>query len=168
LRKLELQTRRHAVELFVQLGNDWNELAETLTARSKLALGVAFLLQQVEPEVRERWEAETGFAVQPVPTTFPAFIDELLEAATGDRPDVEAKRAHVEAENARRRTLAKTDPGGGDDLPLLPPPTIAEKPVHKLVPDLRGRLVTADVIGAPIRQHGSRTPEVGRFGGTAA
>jgi hypothetical protein len=52
----------------------------------------------------------------------------------------------------RRREIAKRDPGGTTDLPLLPRPVVQPNPLDELVPDLRDVAATATVTGAPIRR----------------
>jgi hypothetical protein len=136
---------------------NWNALADLLSERSSLAVQVAGeqLLQRVgifDREARQRWEAAAPFVVEPVPVDLRGFLDELLDASTGERPNLEAERAEIDAQNARRRAMAAKDPGGATDLPPLPYPVIPANPLLELVPDLRGSIASATVSGVEIRR----------------
>lgn len=97
--------------------------------------------------------------IEPVPVDLRSFLDELLESSTGERVDVKAEYAVIDDMNARRRAIAKTDPGGMTDLPPIPRPVIEPDKLHELVLDLRGEIRTATVSGAPVRR--APAPEAG-------
>ena len=117
-----------------------------------------------------RGRTNAGYIVTPVATTFAAFVDELLEAATADRVDVEAEYAEIDAQNERRRELAERDPGGRDDHPMIPYPVIPTEPARRCprLPDLRDEVAQAEVLGRrdaaePARPRGLLTcPRSGR------
>lgn len=98
------------------------------------------------------WEAVSDYVVTPVPMTLAAFVDELLEASTGERTDVEAEHAAIDELNARRREHGSRFPGTADDLPLIFKPAIQANPLHELVPDLRGEVARAEVSGVEVRR----------------
>jgi hypothetical protein len=153
--RAQLELRREAGEAFASLVERWKALAACLSDRSALADGASELLEAVSPfrrEARERREAATVFAVVPVPTSFATFLDELLEAALGERTDIEAEHRIVDDMNARRRDIAKRDPGGTTDLPPIAKPVIQPRTLDELVPDLRGTVRTASITGTPIRR----------------
>jgi hypothetical protein len=157
----ERDVRLAAGKAFAELAERWNALADVLEKRSELHSRVRLeqLLETVgsDTEVAARWETVGHYAVEPVPTSFATFVDELLEAAFDQRTDVEAEFLAVDEINARRRAMAATNPGGADDLPPVPRPVIPEEPLHELVPDLRGEVRKADVSGVDTRR--LATPE---------
>ena len=161
LMQRERDARLVAGKAFAELAESWNAVSEALEQRSELLARVGHerLVEEVghDSEVAARWAQVSGFVVTPVPTTFAAFVDELLEAATAERTDVEAEYRAVDELNARRREFAKRDPGGADDLPMIPRPVIEPNPLDELVPDLRGEVAVATVISAPVRR--ARGPE---------
>jgi hypothetical protein len=142
----EKETVRQAGALISSMLKPWNARVQELETRRALAERVRTdgLVQAVagsRPDLAAKWE-EASVPTPPEAVTFAAFLNALVEAALADRPDVEAEREAVDALNARRRAFAKRDPGGFDDLPLVPVPTIRTDPLQELVPDLR-----ADVQG---------------------
>jgi hypothetical protein len=173
LTRREREKRMAAAKAFAALVDHWNDLAEILTARSALLAQVAGerLVEGVgifDHETIAAWEAVAGYIVEPVPTSFRVFIDELLEAALGERTDVEAEHAAVDEINARRRAMAATNPGGVDDLPLMPKPVIPVEPLHELVPDLRGEVRKADVTGVATRRLATPEPPMPEHWGEPA
>jgi hypothetical protein len=157
LAERERELRREAAAAFAELVTNWNALADLLSERSSLAAQVAGeqLVERVgifDRDAIASWEAVAGYIVVPVPVELSSFLDELLEASTGERTDIEAEHRAVDEINARRREIAKRDPGGVDDLPMVPKPAIRENPLHELVPDLRGSIASATVSGVEIRR----------------
>ena len=154
LRASERSVRLAAGEVLAELAAQWEKLAPVLEQRSELLAQVrsAQLVDQVGADSEEaaRWEAAAGYIVTPVPTTFAAFVDELLEAALAERTDVAAEYAEIDAQNERRRAIAATNPGGDTDLPPIPYPVIPENPLDELVPLLHP--ATAQVAGVETRR----------------
>lgn len=153
----ERAARLAAAETLSTLAAKWNVLADVLSKKSALVSAVAGeqLIERVgilDRKTTAAWEANAGYIVTPVATTFAAFVDELLEAATADRVDVEAEYAEIDAQNERRRELAKRDPGGRDDHPMIPYPVIPTDPLDELVPDLRDEVAQAEVPGVETRR----------------
>jgi hypothetical protein len=170
LAERERTLRREAGEAFGALIEHWNALADCLSERSALAVEVAGeqLIERVglfDREARERWEEAAAFTVEPVPVDLRSFLDELLEASTGERVDIEAEHRAIDELNARRREIAKRDPGGMTDLPPVAKPVIRPNPLHELVPDLRGEVRHAEVSGVTVRR---RQVEGWPAGGAAA
>jgi hypothetical protein len=166
----EREARLAAAKAFVALAERWNALADVLSQRSVVRTEVARdqLLHRVglfDRAVIASWEEVADYLVSPVPTTLVGFIDETIEAALGERTDVEAEHEAVREINRRRRALAARNPGGGDDLPMIPLPVIAEDPLHELVPDLRGEVREAAVNGVEVRR--STMPEPTPWPGAA-
>jgi hypothetical protein len=181
LQAREREARIAAGKVFAKLAERWGQLAATLTERSALVEQVRHerLLEAVgaDTEAAARWEQVAGYVVEPVPTSFAAFVDELLDAALRDRRDVKAERDEIDAQNLRRRAFSQNvrldpegnpvkpredDPGPNPGRDLLPPlaypapPPKHEQELAELVPDLRGEVQEAKVSGAPIRRRDSR------------
>jgi hypothetical protein len=170
LRQKEREARMAAAKAFVALAERWNALADVLSQRSVVRTEVAReqLLHRVglfDREAITNWEQVADYLVSPVPTTLVRFIDETIEAALGERTDVEAEHEAVREINRRRRALAARNPGGGDDLPMIPEPVIPVDPLHELVPDLRGEVREAAVSGVEVRR--STMPEPTPWPGAA-
>jgi hypothetical protein len=177
LQAKEREARLAAGKAFGQLAETWNKLAAVLSERNELAARVRHerLLEAVgaETEAAARWEQAAGYVVEPVPTTFAAFLDELLEAALRDRRDLEAERADIDAQNLRRRAFSQNVRLGPDGEPVKPPegdsgpnpgrdllPPLAypapvskhEQELAEAVPDLRAAVAKAEISGVPIRR----------------
>jgi hypothetical protein len=132
-------------------------LAGCLSERSALASrveasGLVSRIGIFDRTAAQSWAEASAYAITPVPTTLAAFVDELLEASLGDRTDIAAEHAAVDEINARRLEIAKRDPGGTLDFPLLAKPIIQPNALDELVPDLRDVAATATVTGAPTRR----------------
>lgn len=153
----ECEVVRAAGALISSMVPRWNDRVRLLHERSALAErvrveGLASAVRASRADLVGAWEAASAFPLQPVPTTFAAFLDELIEAATAPRVDVEAERRAIDDMNARRRVFAARNPGSNDDLPPLAYPEIRPNPLDALVPDLRGQVHTAEVTGAATRR----------------
>lgn len=152
----EKEARLAAARTFAELVERWGVLADVLTRKSALVaqVGGEQLVERVgifDREAIAAWEAVSDYVVTPVPTTLAAFVDELLEASTGERTDVEAEHAAIDELNARREHGSRF-PGTADDLPLIFKPAIQANPLHELVPDLRGEVARAEVSGVEVRR----------------
>ena len=124
LTQQEGEKRTAAGKAFSSFVDSWNDLAEVLNARSDLlgrvaGEGLVDAVGVFDRKTISAWEASAGYIVEPVPVSLRSFIEEMLEATTGDRTDVEAEFAAVDELNARRRAIAATNPGGDTDLLLL-------------------------------------------------
>lgn len=162
LTQQEGEKRTAAGKAFSSFVDSWNDLAEVLNARSDLlgrvaGEGLVDAVGVFDRKTISAWEASAGYIVEPVPVSLRSFIEEMLEATTGDRTDVEAEFAAVDELNARRRAIAATNPGGDTDLLLLAYPVIPENPLHELTPDLRGKVKKAEVSNVETRR--PRSPE---------
>jgi hypothetical protein len=157
----ERAARIAAGEAFARLAETWNALAAVLERRDALRSQVAGekLADVADPDTASRWETVAGFVVEPVPTTFVVFVDELLDAAFAERVEVEGEYAAIDEINRRRREMAARNPGGGDDLPPVPKPIIREEPLQALVPDLRGEVREAEIGGVEVRRGRRVEPE---------
>jgi hypothetical protein len=153
----EREQRLAAGKLLTELAETWEVLRPILERRSELHRQVAadkLLDRLAGTEAEHRWTQVGHFAIEPVPATFGAFVEELLEDALGDRRDLEAEREDIAAMNVRRKAF---------DQPLLPPdPTPLsrrEEEVAGLVPDLRDVVGRAEVSGVAVRRtHASEVP----------
>jgi hypothetical protein len=153
LKQRERELRISAAKAYAQLVARWNELASVLEDRSSLVatVGSEQLVHRVgifDPEAVAMWESVAGFAVEPVPTTFAAFLDEAIEATTGERPG-EGDEGIAEL-NRWRATQ-----GLAADVRHI---TSSARELAESYPDLRGEIREAEVSGVPIRKVGNSEP----------
>ncbi len=121
-----------------------SSLVATVVGREQPALRVGIF----DSEAVATWETVAGYAVEPVPTTFGAFLDEAIEATTGERPG-EADEGIAEL-NRYRATQG---------LPAeVRPVTPAARELAECYEDLRGEIREAEVSGAQIRRVASSEP----------
>jgi hypothetical protein len=143
--------------LLLGLVKHWNRRAGLLNDRRAIAerVRVDSLVQTLgasRPDLVAAWEEAASSTLAPSALSFADFVNALVAAALAERPDVEAERAAVDELNRRRREQARRDPGGGDDLPLVPHPVIQLDPLFELVPHVSAEVATYDatIRGEPL------------------
>jgi hypothetical protein len=143
----EREARIAAAKAYAALVERWNALAAVLETRSELRSTVAGeqLVERVgvfDREGVEKYERVAGFLVEPVPIDLHGFLEEAIEASTGERPGEEQEGL---AELNRHRA----------SLNLAAEVRTVDPSAHELAevyPDLRGEIRMAEISGAPIRR----------------
>ncbi len=138
LNRREAERVKRAGERLAELLEEWNAIAEVLGERSEL-IGQVVLAKLVDraelfyaAEVAAFHEA-ASFPIEPVPTTFAAFVELLLEVAVERSPDEDPDD---------RREMNRQRVAAG----LAPEPTPAgPSELARHLPDLRGRASVAEV-----------------------
>jgi hypothetical protein len=143
----ERELRREAAAAFAGLVERWNALAECLSERSALAgeVAQAELLKRVglfDRPAAAAWEEASRLTVEPVPTSFAAFLEEAIEATTGARPN-EGDEGLAEL-NRHRATLGLV----AEQHHVSP----SARELASAWPDLRGEISSATVSGVPVRR----------------
>ncbi|MFL5934983.1 MAG: hypothetical protein ACJ75Q_00550 [Gaiellaceae bacterium] len=149
----EREARIAAAKAFKTFVERWNGLVDVLSRKSELVatVGREQLVAQVgifDRDAVETWKQVAGFLVEPVPVDLEGFLDEAIEATTGERPG-EGDEGIAEL-NRYRATQGLA--------PEVRHVTPAARELADTYPDLRGEIRTAAVSGAAIRRSASAEP----------